>query len=138
MNIQELETIRRLNLPIKMFVLSNHGYGAIQTMQTNLFHKHFVACNDKSNLSMPSIAKVAEASGLKSLVINNNKELEQKVQEVFSYEGPIICEVMTPIDLTAIPKQVSYKRADGQMESLPLEYMSPALDDGEMRDNMLI
>ena len=36
------------------------------------------------------------------------------------------------------PKQVSYMRKDGQMESLPLEYMNPALSDEEMEENMLI
>ena len=43
-----------------------------------------------------------------------------------------------PIDLSAFPKQVSYKRSDGQMESLPLEYMNPMLPEEEMAENMLI
>ena len=138
MNIQELETIRRLKLPIKLFVLSNRGYGAIQATQTNLFAKHFVACNEESNLSLPHISKIAEAYGIKSMVIENNSELDSKVSEVLDYDGPVVCEVMTPITLTAFPKQVSYKRSDGQMESLPLEYMNPALSDEEMKENMLI
>ena len=50
----------------------------------------------------------------------------------------VICEVMVPIDLSAFPKQVSYKRRDGQMESLPLEYMNPPLEQQEMEKNMLI
>ena len=37
-----------------------------------------------------------------------------------------------------MPKQVSYKRKDGQMESKPLEYMNPPLDDEEFAKNMLI
>ena len=54
------------------------------------------------------------------------------------YNGPVVCEVMTPIELTAVPKQVSYKRSDGQMESKPLEYMNPPVTDEEMKQNMLI
>ena len=138
MNIQELETIRRLNLPIKVFVLSNRGYGAIQATQTNLFNRHFVACNEESNLSLPHVAKIAEAYGLKAMVIENQEELKEKVREALEYDGPVICEVMTPIGLTAFPKQVSYKRSDGQMESLPLEFMNPAIPDEEMRENMII
>ena len=138
MNIQELETVRRLNLPIKLFVLCNRGYGAIQATQTNLFNKNFVDCNESSGLSIPSIRKVAEAFGLKTVSIHNNSELDQKVMEALKYEGPVIVEVFTPIGLTAQPKQVSYKRKDGQMESLPLEYMNPAISEEEMRDNMLI
>lgn len=138
MNIQELETIARMQLPIKMFVLSNGGYGAIKATQTNLFSGHLVACNKESNLTLPHVAKIAEAYGLKTVVIYNNTELESKVQEVLSLDGPVICEVMTPIGLTAIPKQVSYKRLDGQMESKPLEYMNPPISDEEMEENMII
>ncbi len=138
MNIQELETVRRLNLPIKMFVLCNRGYGAIQATQTNLFNRNYVDCNEASGLSLPPIAKVAAAFGLKTVSIHNNTELDQKVMEALAYEGPVIVEVFTPIELTALPKQVSYKRKDGQMESLPLEYMNPAISEEELRDNMLI
>lgn len=138
MNVQELETIARLNLPVKIFVLSNRGYGAIKATQTNLFGGHLVACNEESGLSIPPIARIAEAYGLKAVTIQRNGELTDKVREVLSYDGPVICEVMTPIGLTAFPKQVSYKRSDGQMESKPLEYMNPPISEEEMAENMLI
>lgn len=138
MNIQELETIARLNLPIKLFVLSNRGYGAIKATQTNLFNGHLVACNEESGLSIPPISKIAKAYGLKTFTIQNNSELHDKVKDVLDYDGPVICEVMTPIGLTAFPKQVSYKRSDGQMESKPLEYMNPPISEEEMAENMLI
>lgn len=138
MNIQELETLSRLNLPIKIFVLSNRGYGAINATQTNLFAGHLVACTENSGLSIPPIAKIAQAYGLKTVTIENNNELDTKVKEVFDYAGPVICEVMTPLELTAFPKQVSYKRSDGQMESKPLEYMNPPLSEEEMTENMII
>ena len=138
MNIQELETIRRLNLPIKLFVLCNHGYGAIQATQTNLFAKNFVDCNEASGLTLPQISRVAEAFGLKTVSIHNNAELDEKVKEALAYDGPVIVEVFSPITLTAQPKQVSYKREDGQMESMPLEYMNPPISEEEMKENMLI
>lgn len=138
MNIQELETVRRLNLPIKIFVLSNKGYGAIKATQTNLFQGHLVACNGESGLSLPPVAKVASAYGIKTFTISGNFELEDKVRAVLDWDGPVICEVMTPIELTAFPKQVSYKRSDGQMESMPLEYMNPPVSDEEMQENMIV
>lgn len=138
MNIQELETIRRLNLPIKIFVLNNQGYAQIHATQKNIFAGHYVACDEESNLTLAPISAVASAYRLKTVQIYNNQELEGKVKEVLDYEGPVICEVMVPIDLSAFPKQVSYKRSDGQMESLPLEYMNPMLSEEEMKENMLI
>jgi len=138
MNIQELETIRRLKLPIKIFVLYNRGYGAIKATQTNLFDKHLVACNEDSGLSLPSIAGIARAYELETVIIKNMQEMDAKVKMVLDYDGPVIAEVWTPIDVTALPKQVSYKKEDGQMESLPLEFMTPLLSDEEMQENMLI
>lgn len=138
MNVQELATLARLNLPIKMFILSNHGYGAINATQTNLFDRHYVACNEASGLVIPPIASVAEAFGVKAVTISDHTELDEKVREVLDYDGPVICEVFTPMELTAVPKQVSYKRTDGQMESLPLEFMNPPLSDEELEENMWI
>lgn len=138
MNIQELETIRRLNLPIKIFVLNNQGYAQIHATQKNIFQGHYVACDADSHLTLSPISAVAAAYGLKTVQIHSNAELEEKVREALAYDGPVICEVMVPIDLSAFPKQVSYKRSDGQMESLPLEYMNPLLKQEEFEENMLI
>lgn len=88
-------------------------------------------------MTLPSAAKIAAAYGLQTAVIHNHDELEEKVAQVLGTNGAVICEVLTPIEVTAQPKQVSYKRADGQMESLSLEYMNPPLSEEEMRENML-
>ena len=117
---------------------SNRGYGAIKATQTNLFNGHLVACDENSNLSLPAVAKIADAYGVKTFTISDNTELENKVKDVLSWDGPVVCEVMTPIGLTAFPKQISYKTSDGQMESKPLEYMNPPISDEEMAANMLI
>lgn len=138
MNIQELETIRRLQLPIKIFVLNNEGYAQIHATQTNIFSGHYVACDEASHLTLSPISDVAAAYRLKTVQIQNNSELREKVREVLEYDGPVICEVMVPITLSAFPKQVSYKRSDGQMESLPLEYMNPMIPEEELQENMLI
>lgn len=138
MNIQELETIRRLNLPIKIFVLSNRGYAQIKGTQKNIFAEHYVACNEESNLSIPDISDIAGAYKLKHARIEHNEELPDKIAWVLEQTSPVICEVMVSIDQPVFPKQVSYKRKDGQMESLPLEYLNPPLPEEEFRQNMLI
>jgi acetolactate synthase-1/2/3 large subunit len=138
MNIQELETLYRLNLPVKIFVLDNGGYAAIKGTQTNLFNGHLVACTRDSKLTMPNLIDVAKAYKLRTVAITNNSELQSKVAETLKGDDPVICVVNVSIDLLATPKQVSYKRKDGQMESLPLEYMNPPLNDEEFKENMLI
>lgn len=125
-------------LPIKIFVLGNGGYGAIYGTQTNLFAGHLVACNEQSDLTMPDTASVAQAYGLRTVRIRNNREIEAGVRETLAGNDPVICDVRVPIDLKVFPKQISYKRSDGQMESLPLEYMNPMLEEDEFLENMLI
>ena len=138
MNIQELETLHRLNMPIKIFVLDNSGYAAIKGTQTNLFGGHLVACTRDSKLTMPNIADVAKAYKLRTVTITNNSELQSKIAETLNGNDPVICVVSVSIDLPVTPKQVSYKRKDGQIESLPLEYMNPPLSEDELKANMLI
>lgn len=138
MNIQELETLHRLQLPIKIFVLNNSGYAQIYATQMNVFHGHYVACMQDSNLTLPSISKVAEAYGLKTYQIFHNIQLKDIVPKVLNENGPVICEVFVSIELSAFPKQVSYRRKDGQMESKPLEYMNPPISKHDFEDSMLI
>jgi acetolactate synthase-1/2/3 large subunit len=138
MNIQELETLRRLALPVKIFVLNNGGYAQIKGTQTNLFNGHLVACTDDSKLTLPNIVDVAKAYKLRTVKIYNNSELKEKVAEVLNGNDPVICDVSVSIDQIVSPKQVSYERKDGQMESLPLEYMNPPLREKELMSNMII
>ncbi len=62
-NIQELETVSRLDLPIKFFVLCNEGYASIRTSQNRYFHR-LVGADASSGMTLPDLAKVASAFGL--------------------------------------------------------------------------
>ncbi len=137
LNIQELETIKRLNLPIKIFILNNEGYGSIRNLQRNHFNGHYVASENGSGLTLPNICKVANAYEIKNISINNNNELKEKVREVLDYNGPAICEVMIdPVQPTS-PKLMSEKLPNGNMISKPLEDLWPFLDREEFKNNML-
>ena len=132
MNIQELAVVKSLNLPIKFFVLDNHGYATIVATQTNVFKKHFVGCDNTSNLSLGNIAKVADAYGIKTFSIDNNTMIEDVVKQVLDYDGPAVCDVHISITQPIQPRQASFKNAVGQMQSRPLEDMKPFLDSEEI------
>src|SRR5208282_833238 len=61
MNLQELETIRGLRLPVKIFILNNRGYHSIRQTQANFFADNIVGCGTDSGLSFPDFAKIADA-----------------------------------------------------------------------------
>lgn len=128
MNIQELETLVRLQLPVKIFIWNNQGYASIRSMQNNNFGGFQVASGESSGLSMPDTVKVAEAYGLKTFRIVDNKQLEQQMEEVLNAEGPVLCELMISPDETVSPRTKTIVHEDGTLESYPLEEMWPSVE----------
>lgn len=137
-NIQELETLRRLDLPIKLFVLNNNGYASIRNTHKRFFDGRLVCCDPSSGLTLPDTCRIAVAYGLKVVKISNQKNLKEEVLNVLKMEGPVVCEVMIDPDLQMAPKLSSEARADGTMVSKPLEDLWPFLDREEFKKNMLI
>jgi acetolactate synthase-1/2/3 large subunit len=138
MNFQELETVRRLNLPIKLFILNNQGYGSIKATQKNYFDAHYVASTFDSGLSLPDTTKVGEAFGIPTTGIANHENIRQQVREILASDGPILCEVMVSPDQLTSPKVSSKKMPNGSMVSMPMEDLWPFLDRAEFEANMMI
>ncbi|SPF48687.1 Thiamine pyrophosphate enzyme TPP binding domain protein [Syntrophobacter sp. SbD1] len=137
MNIQELETVKRLNLPIKFFVLNNRGYGSIQATQNNYFDGFYVGSNKESGMTLPEIIKVAEAFGLKTAFITSHENIREKVADILKMQGPVVCEVTISPNQTTAPRLSSFRNDDGTISSRPLEDMWPFLDREEFVSNML-
>ena len=133
MNIQELAVVKHLNLPIKIFVLNNHGYATIVSTQTNVFNEHFVGCNGDSNLALGDIKAVAEAYGIKTYSINKNDEIDAVVGEALAFDGPVLCDVNVSIRQVIQPRQASFKNEKGQMQSRSLEDMKPFIEKTTMK-----
>ena len=127
MNIQELAVVKRLSLPIKLFILNNHGYATIVSTQTNVFNGHLVGCNSDSNLELGNIKAVAEAYGIKTFTITNNEEINLVVEDVLAFNGPVLCDVEVSIHQAIQPRQASFINEKGQMQSRPLDDMRPFL-----------
>lgn len=127
LNIQELETIVRLQLPIKIFIWNNSGYASIRSMQNNTFEGHQVASGVSSGLTMPNISKVANAYGIPTVQIKDNKELEEKMPQILEDDKLMLCEIFIAQDDVVSPRTKTFRRPDGTMESSRLECMWPLL-----------
>lgn len=136
LNIQELETLKRLNLPVKIFIWNNNGYASIRAMQKNIFEGHYVACEDGCGLTMPSLSKIANAYGIKTFIARNNDEMEDVLPQVLNYKGPVLCELMVLPEETVSPRTKSIKLECGNMISKPLEDMWPFLDEEKIKENL--
>lgn len=138
LNIQELETIHRLALPIKFFVLSNQGYASMRVTHKNYFQGRLVASDSSSGLTLPSILKIANAYGIPNNTISCNREIHEKIEEAFKVDGPFITEVLVDPEEVTAPKVKSFMGQDGQLVSKPQEDLAPFLDRREFLENMII
>jgi len=137
-NIQELELLKRYQLPIKLFVLNNNAYASIRATQNRYFGGNLVACDSSSGLTLPDVAKIGRAYGIKTFKLDNQNRLEKEVSAILDYGGPVICEVMVRPDLLIQPKVSSEVKPDGRIISKPMEDLWPFLDRKEFRKNMLV
>ena len=137
-NIQELETVKRLNLPIKFFVLNNEGYGSIRASQKVFFGETIIGCDKATGQTMPDLRKVAAAYGIRTDVITSQDNLADEIRRVLATPGPVVCDVHIVLDETRQPRLSSTQRPDGSFVSKPLEDLWPFLSREEFSENMII
>ena len=137
-NIQELETIRRLQLPIKFFVMNNDGYSSIRASQRAYFGEAKLGSDKTNGLTVPSLTQVATAFGLSSTVIKNQQNLRTEVRRVLDMKGPVVCDVNVLPDELRAPRLQSYQKPDGSFVSKPLEDLFPFLPREEFLANMIV
>lgn len=137
MNIQELATIKHNNLPIKIFIFNNNGYLLIRHTQKNFMEGRLFGEGPETGVWCPDSLKIAVAYGIKGVRINSVEEVESKIKEIMDYNGPVICDVMTPEWQLIIPRISSEKKPDGTLISKPYEDMFPFLDREVFKKEMI-
>jgi acetolactate synthase I/II/III large subunit len=106
MNLQELELVKRYNLPIVMFIWNNNGYKSIRDTHQKFFG-NVVASDKESGLTFPELCNIASAYKLYSMII----------------------EVMIDPLFQTQPKVQSFVDDEGKMQSGKLENMWPFLEE---------
>jgi len=137
-NIQELETIHRLQLPIKFFVLNNDGYSSIRASQAAYFGKASIGADKSTGLTIPNLSKVGASYGLGTYVIHDQTHLREDVRKVLEMKGPVVCDVNVLPDEVRAPRLQSYQKPDGSFVSKPLEDLFPFLPREEFLANMIV
>lgn len=126
-NLQELQTIVGMKLPIKLFILNNDGYHSIRQAQQNYFPDNIVGCGPDSGLSFPDFQRLAHGFGLASAQVDNHAGLPQAIRTCLAGDGPQMLEVMIDKAQAFAPKLSSRRLDDGTMVSSPLEDLAPFL-----------
>jgi len=114
LNIQELQTMKHYNLPIKLILLNNDGYLSIKISQNTFFKGKYVASEKNSGVSFPNFEKIIKAYDIPYCSIKTNKNIQPTLNEFLKQDGPCICEVFTDPDEYHEPKVVAKLGSDGK------------------------
>ena len=87
MCIQEMSTAVQHNLPVKIFILNNQYMGMVRQWQ-QLLHGNRLASS--YNEAIPDFVKLAEAYGALGIRCNEPHKLDDAIQEMLDYDGPVI------------------------------------------------
>ena len=87
MTMQEMSTAIQYNLPIKIFILNNQYMGMVRQWQELLHEKNY---SESYSEALPDFMKMAEAYGCKGIKAETPDELDEKIQEMLDFDGPVI------------------------------------------------
>lgn len=103
MNIQELETVKREGLPIKMFVLNNRVLGKISETQHFNHGDRFAATAVSGGYTVPDFCKISEAYGIKAAKLDSYEQLDD-YKEWFTDDEPCLFDISLPEESFLTPK----------------------------------
>ena len=106
MNIQELEWVKRENLPITMMVMNNHALGMIRHLQRDYFEQVYADTSEGSGFSSCNFAEVAKAYGISSACMDANEVAEKAADFLHGTEAPKLLEIRLEPAPSLIPRPV--------------------------------
>ena len=117
-NIQELQTVAHLQLPLRMVVIHNKCLGMVRQFQQSYFHGRYQST--MWGYSAPDFTAVAKAYGIPSRTISEPDECEEAGEWlVDSHFGPKLLQVMVSPEANAYPK-LAFGKGMASMEPLVL------------------
>jgi acetolactate synthase-1/2/3 large subunit len=129
MNLQELQTFLNYGVKVKTFILNNHIYGITKAFQETNFPGRAEACGPVG-YNPPDFVKIVEAYGMKTMRIETQANMGERIDEVLRSDEPIVCDVNMHEFHTYEPRIFGWKT--------PIEDMYPYLPREEFRSNMFI
>jgi acetolactate synthase-1/2/3 large subunit len=128
-NIQELQTMVTNNLPIKLFIINNDGYGIIKQFQELYLNKRYEASISSKGVTNPNFKKISNAYGINYSEIKNNKEIDKVLNKILKSKKSEFVNVIIDPNQKIIPKL---------QFGNPIEDLSPLLPRFEFKKNMII
>lgn len=116
MNLQELGTLAQYGINVKTVIINNGWQGMVRQWQ-QAFHGERYSCSNMQ-CGMPDFVKLADAYGIKGILVQSREELQSAVAEMLAHEGPVLMDVRVKRDENCYP-MVAPGKSNAQMIGLP-------------------
>lgn len=127
MNIQELQWVRRENIPIRMIIMNNGALGMIRHLQKDYFESLFAGTTDGCGFSSCDFRRVAEGYGILAEQIPC-EEAGEKAPAFLAQEGPFLLEILMEHGTFAYPKTCLGEPIHNQQPYAPKEVYEHLLE----------
>ena len=115
MNLNELATAVKLDLPITIFLVNNNTLGMVRQWQTLFYQKHY----SSTTLNLPTdYMKLAEAFGAKGFVLDKDSDIDAVVKKALSCDGTVLVECRINTDEYVLPMVPPGKTTDDMITEL--------------------
>ena len=91
MNIQELATLKRYNIPVKVVVFDNQALGMVRQWQELFFNERYSEVDLSDN---PDFAELAKAFGIPAITVKDRADVAGAIEKIQNEPGPILVHVM--------------------------------------------
>lgn len=114
LNIQELQTVVRNRLPIKIIILNNQCHGMVRQFQQSYFNERYASTC--WGYSAPDFARVALAYGIPAMTIREDSEIDEALRQLWQEpDSPMLLQVMIDQGVNVYPK-IAFGRPMTDME----------------------
>lgn len=100
MNIQELATVQRYSLPIKILVIDNKYLGMVRQWQQLFWDRRYSEVDLYDN---PDFLKIGEAYGIPGVLMNQGTDMERQLKEFLAAPGAAQLVVECPAEANVYP-----------------------------------
>jgi acetolactate synthase I/II/III large subunit len=125
MNLQELATLAEYGIAVKTIIINNGWLGMVRQWQEAFYGERYSASDMQKG--MPNFELLAQAFGVKGMVVTQRSQLDQVIAEMLAYDGPVLVDAHVKRDENCYP-MIAPGSNNAQMLGLPEDKPYNSLD----------
>ena len=116
MCLQELATLAQYGINVKTVILNNGWQGMVRQWQQTFFGERYSSSN--MSVGMPNFELLAQAFGIKGMVVSDPSKLDDAIAEMLAFDGPVLMDVHVRKDENCYP-MIPPGKSNEEMVGLP-------------------